>query len=84
MKHFEGLDALFPLTDNAEQSQLDLIYAYYMSGDAASAAASAERFTHLYPRSEHVDYAYYMKGIADFDQRSRSGTTLFPHGIIKT
>ena len=68
VQHFEGLDALYPFSDYAEQAQLDIIYAYYESGDAASAAAAAERFTHLYPRSANVDYAYYMKGVADFNQ----------------
>ncbi len=68
VKQFEGLDALYPFSDYAEQAQLDIIYAYYQSGDAASAAAAAERFTHLYPRSPNVDYAYYMKGVADFNQ----------------
>lgn len=68
VKHFEGLDALYPFSEYAEQAQLDIIYAYYQSSDPASAAAAAERFTHLYPQDPHVDYAYYMKGVADFVQ----------------
>lgn len=68
IEHFEALDALYPFGSNAEQAQLDLIYAYYQSGDDASASATAERFIRLYPRSVHADYAYYMKGLADFDQ----------------
>lgn len=68
VQQFEALDALYPFGSNAEQAQLDLIYAYYQNDDIASSAASAERFIRLYPRSAHVDYAYYMKGIADFEQ----------------
>ncbi len=68
IQHFEALDALYPFGNNAEQAQLDLMYAYYHSGDNASAAAAAERFIRLYPRSPHADYAYYVKGLADFDQ----------------
>lgn len=66
--HFEGLDALYPFSDYSQQAQLDIIYAYFQSGDEASSAAAAERYIHLYPRSAHVDYAYYMKGVADFEQ----------------
>lgn len=68
IQHFEGLDSLYPFGPHAEQSQLDLIYAYYETGDNASAAATADRFIRTYPRSAHVDYAYYIKGLADFDQ----------------
>jgi len=68
IEHFEALDALYPFGANAEQAQLDLMYAYYASGDSPSAAAAAERFIRLYPRSVHVDYAYYIKGLAEFNQ----------------
>lgn len=68
VQHFEGLDTLYPFSDNSEQAQLDLIYAYYKTYDMASTAATAERFIRLYPRSQYVDYAYYMKGVADFEQ----------------
>lgn len=78
VKNFEGLDALYPFSDYAEQAQLDIIYAYYQSSDAASAAAAAERYTHLYPRSPHVDYAYYMKGVADFNEDKGWEQKYFP------
>lgn len=68
VEHFEALDTLYPFGPYAEKTQLDLIYAYYKTDDAAMAAATAERFIHLYPRSAYVDYAYYMKGMADFEQ----------------
>lgn len=66
IKNFEGLDALYPFSPYEEQAQLQLIYAYYMSEDYTSAAATADRFIRLYPRSAHVDYAYYMKGMAHY------------------
>lgn len=68
IKHFEALDALYPFTAHTEQAQLDLLYAYYQNDDTASAGAAAERFIRLYPQSAHVDYAYYMRGLAHFDQ----------------
>jgi outer membrane protein assembly factor BamD len=66
-KHFEALDALYPFGPNAEQAQLEIIYAYYMAGDDASAITAADRYIRLYPRGKHVDYAYYMRGIVGFN-----------------
>ncbi len=63
--HFEGLDALYPFTAYEEQAQLNIIYAYYKTRDYALTAAAADRYIHLYPRSTHIDYAYYMKGVAN-------------------
>ena len=83
VKHFEGLDALYPFSDFAEQAQLDIIYAYYQTDDSASASAAAERYTHLYPRDPHVDYAYYMKGVADFDQDRGWEEKYFPTPVVQ-
>ena len=68
IKRFEALDIMYPFNDYARQAQLDLIYSYYQNQNYASAAASAERFIKLYPRYKHVDYVYYMKGLANFQQ----------------
>jgi outer membrane protein assembly factor BamD len=68
IKQYEALDALYPFNPHTEQAQLDMMYAYYETGDMASTVASAERFIRLYPDSPHADYAYYMKGLANFSQ----------------
>jgi outer membrane protein assembly factor BamD len=68
ISYYEGLDALYPFSSYSEQAMLDSIYAYYQSGDYPTAAATAERFTHIYPANPHVDYAYYMKGVAEMIQ----------------
>src|SRR5690606_34656048 len=65
-KRLEAMESMYPFSKYAEQAQMDLIYAYYKKEDYASAAATAERFIHLYPRAKNVDYAYYMKGLANF------------------
>lgn len=67
-KRLEALETMYPFSDYAETAQKQLIYAYYQKGDYPSAAATAERFIHLYPRAKQVDYAYYMKGLANFQQ----------------
>lgn len=66
--YFESLDAQYPFSPYTQQAQLNIIYAYYRSDDKASAVAAADHYIHLYPRSKDVDYAYYMKGIASFEQ----------------
>ncbi len=68
IKRFEAMDSMYPFHEKAEQAQLKLIYAYYKKDDFASCSASADRFIHLYPRSKRVDYAYYMKGMANYNQ----------------
>jgi outer membrane protein assembly factor BamD len=68
IKRLEAMDSMYPFHDKTEQAQLELIYAYYQKEDFASCSATADRFIHLYPRSAKVDYAYYMKGMANFRQ----------------
>jgi len=67
-KKLEAIESMYPFSDYTETSQMELIYAYYKSEDYPSAAATAERFIHLYPRAKNVDYAYYMRGLANFQQ----------------
>lgn len=64
-KDFEALDTLYPFGRYSEQGQLDIIYAYYKNGEYESALAAADRYIRLYPRSPSVDYAYYIKGLAN-------------------
>lgn len=78
IKRLEALETMYPFNDYAEQAEIDLIYAYYEKGDYASTAATAERFIHLYPRAKRVDYAYYMKGLANFQQTRGTLANLLP------
>lgn len=77
-KKLEALESMYPFSDYAEQAQINLIYAYYQNNEFPSAAATAERFIHLYPRAQHVDYVYYMKGLADFQQTRGSFANIVP------
>ncbi|MDP3705892.1 MAG: outer membrane protein assembly factor BamD [Legionellaceae bacterium] len=81
IKRFEALDTMYPFNDYAEQAQIDLIYAYYKKEDFPSTAATAERFMHLYPRAKNVDYAYYMKGLANFHQVRGTLANMLPMDI---
>jgi outer membrane protein assembly factor BamD len=68
IKRFEALDVQYPFGRNAEIAQLHIIYAYYMNSDYASAEAAADRFIHSHPANPHVDYAYFMRGLANYYQ----------------
>ena len=62
------LESRYPFGRFAEQAQLELIYAYYRNTEPEAARSSAERFIRLHPQHPSVDYAYYLKGLASFDQ----------------
>ncbi|PYC28128.1 outer membrane protein assembly factor BamD [Aquipseudomonas alcaligenes] len=64
----KALESRYPFGRYAEQAQLELIYAYYKNVEPEAAKASAERFIRLHPQHANVDYAYYLKGLASFDQ----------------
>jgi outer membrane protein assembly factor BamD len=66
IKLFEQLEARYPYGQYAEQSQLEVAYAYYKYDEPALALAAAERFIRLHPTHPSVDYAYYLKGIVNF------------------
>ncbi len=65
---FETLEARYPFGRYAQQAQLDSAYAYYKFEEPDSAIANADRFIKLHPKSPYVDYAYYLKGLANFNR----------------
>lgn len=67
IKYFETLEARFPYGRFAQQAQLEVAYAHYKGSDPASAIAAADRFIKLHPNHPHVDYVYYLKGLASFN-----------------
>ncbi len=68
IKYLEKLEARYPYGRYAQQAQLDVAYAYWKSGERASAIAAADRFIKLYPNHTNVDYAWYLKGLVNFNE----------------
>ncbi len=64
----ERLEARFPFGRYAEQAQLELIFARYMSADLDGARSAADRFIRLHPNHSNIDYAFYIKGLASFTE----------------
>jgi len=67
IKLYEKLESRYPYGRYAQQAQLEIAYAYYKDKDAASATAAADRFIKLHPNHPSVDYAYYLRGLASFN-----------------
>ncbi len=67
IKYFEILESRYPYGRYAQQSQLEVAYAYYKRGEPVSAIAACDRFIKLHPNHPAVDYAYYLKGLANFN-----------------
>lgn len=65
--NLEQLESHYPVGIYTEQAQLELIYAKFRHVDYAGASAGADRFIRLHPNHPQVDYAYYMKGLADYE-----------------
>jgi len=63
---FEKLEARYPYGPYAQQAQLEVAYAYYKDNEPVSAMAACDRFIKLHPNHPNVDYAYYLKGLANF------------------
>jgi outer membrane protein assembly factor BamD len=64
---FEAIQARYPFSDLARQIQLELMYAYYKSGQKEQAAEAADTFIRENPIHPRVDYALYIKGLAYFE-----------------
>jgi len=76
--YFTKLEARYPYGRYAQQAQLETIYAHYKDNEPASAVAAADRFIKLHPRHPNVDYAYYLRGLATFEQGEGAFEGLFP------
>ena len=68
IKYFEKLEARYPYGRFAQQAQLEVAYAYWKDDERASAIAACDRFIKLYPNHPNVDYAWYLKGLTNFNQ----------------
>jgi outer membrane protein assembly factor BamD len=66
--NYEALTARYPFTAEARQGRLDVIFAYYKLDEKESARDAADTFIKENPQHKHIDYAYYLKGLIDFER----------------
>ena len=67
---YEAILARYPFSELSGQLQLDLMFAYYKAGRTEEAVETADTFMRENPISESVDYALYVKGLANFEDEA--------------
>jgi len=68
IEYYETLESRFPFGKYAMQAQIDVAYAYFKFDEPDSAITAIDRFIKLHPRHPAVDYAYYLKGLVNFER----------------
>ena len=68
IKLYEKLESRYPYGRYAQQAQLEVAYAYFKQQEPASAISACDRFVRLHPNHPNVDYAYYLKGLVNFNE----------------
>ncbi len=65
--NYKNLRNQYPFGRYAEQGSIELAYCYYRNYETELALSTLERFIKNYPAHEHLDYAYYLKGLIYFE-----------------
>ena len=78
IEDFEALESRYPFGEFADKAQLGAIYSYYENDDYPAVIPAIERFLRMYPRHPDVDYAYYLKGLAHFNESTGFFTNYLP------
>ncbi len=68
LEYYQKLQARHPFGKFSKQALLDMAYSHYKQDETAEAIAACNRFLKLYPNNPHADYAFYLKGLALFNQ----------------
>jgi outer membrane protein assembly factor BamD len=69
VRYLEKLEARYPYGRFAQQAQLEIAYAHWKDNERASAVAAVERFIKMYPNHANADYAWYLKGLINFNDQ---------------
>ncbi len=64
---FEAIQARYPFSDLSRQIQLELMHAYYQSGQHEQAIEAADTFIRENPIHARVDYALYIKALSYYE-----------------
>lgn len=79
----KALESRYPFGRYSDQAQLELIYAYYKSSETESTVDAANRFIRLHHDHPNVDYAYYLRALAIFEQDQSIITRFLPLDMTK-
>lgn len=67
IKTLERIESRATGTLLGQQAMLDMSYAQWRSGERAQALSTVDRFIKLHPSSPALDYAYYLRGVINFN-----------------
>lgn len=62
------LESRYPFGRYSEEAQLELIFVQYKSANYEASRATSNRFIRLHPQHAKLDYVYYLKGLAAYQQ----------------
>lgn len=65
---YKALQTRYPFGRHTEQSMLDISYCHFKSGERDQALSTLDRFIRTYPAHPSVDYAYYLKGLVNYEE----------------
>jgi len=65
---YKALQTRYPFGRYTEQSMIDLSFAYFKADEPENALSTLDRFIRTYPTHPNVDYAYYLKGLVNYEQ----------------
>jgi len=84
LEYLDKLQARYPFGRYSQQAQLDTIFCQYRDNEPDAAIAAADRFIKANPRHPYVDYAYYMRGLVNFNRSNTLIDRLAPVDRAKT
>lgn len=65
---YKALQTRYPFGRYTEQSMLDISYCFFRSSEREQALSTLDRFIRTYPAHPNVDYAYYLKGLVNYEE----------------
>jgi len=81
VREYQILTTRYPFGRYTEQAQLELAFAYQKGGRPEAALSTADRFIRTYPSHPNVDYAYYIRGLTNYDTRVGFLERMFPSRV---
>tara|TARA_B100001123_G_scaffold398974_1_gene483531 strand:- start:7147 stop:7959 length:813 start_codon:yes stop_codon:yes gene_type:complete len=73
IKIFEDIEKIYPLSNEAIQSQIMIAFIDYIALDYESAIIKYTKLIKRYPSLKNIDYVYYMRAICYYEQISHEG-----------
>ncbi|MEE9423428.1 MAG: outer membrane protein assembly factor BamD [Methylococcales bacterium] len=67
---YQNLQIRYPFSRFAIQAQLDLGLAHLKNGDPDASLVTLDRFIKMQPAHPNIDYAFYMRGLVNFNRSS--------------